>query len=151
MVCYTESWLRSFAKLVLTRVLITFSQIIVGYYLLGSWADGINLTLQTLTLNAIFYIGHERVWNFASWGRVADDKTVFKDTWYRTLYKMVTWRIFVSANNFLVPYILTGSVKIALLALSLSSLINTLIHIIVERTTNHFKWGRSICVDKPIV
>ena len=150
MVCYTESWLRSFAKLVITRVLITISQILVGFYLMGSWEAGLNFTLQTLTLNAIFYMGHERVWNFASWGRVADPKTVFKDTWYRTIYKMVTWRIFVSTNNFLVPYILTRSIDIALMALSLSSIINTLIHIVVERSTNRVKWGRSICVDKPI-
>lgn len=148
---YNESWSRSFAKLVLTRVLITISQIFIGLYLMGSWEDGLNFTLQTLTLNALFYIGHERVWNFASWGRVADKNTIFKDTWYRTLYKMVTWRLFVSANNFLVPYILTGSVDIALMALSLSSIINTLIHIVVERGTNRVKWGRSIIVDNPYI
>lgn len=148
---YNESWSRSFAKLVLTRVLITISQISVGFYLMGSWEAGLNFTLQTLTLNALFYIGHERVWNLASWGRVADDKTIFKDTWPRTLYKMVTWRLFVSANNFLVPYILTGSVHIAIMALSLSSIINTLIHIVVERGMNRVKWGRSIIVDKPCI
>jgi uncharacterized membrane protein len=146
---YDETFTRSVAKLLLTRAVITISQIFVGYYVTGTFAGGVSFTLQSLTLNAIFYLGHERVWNLVSGGRVADDKTVFKDTWGRTIYKMVTWRLFVSANNFLVPYILTGSLDMALLALSMSSILNTAIHFVVERWTNCIRWGRRIVVDKP--
>lgn len=148
---YDETFLRSIFKLVWTRFFITISQIFVGWYTVGTIDEGINFTLQTLTLNAIFYIGHERAWNWASYGRVCHIPTVFRDTWNRTIFKMITWRIMVSSNNFLVPYILTGSTEAALLALSLSSLINTGIHIGVERWFNTMRWGRRIVVDKPIL
>ena len=147
---FDETLLRSIFKLVWTRFFITISQVFIGFYLTGSWSTGVSLTLQTLTLNAIFYIGHERAWNLSSYGRVSYIPTVFSDTWTRTIFKMVTWRIMVSANNFLVPYVLTGSAQIAFMAMSLSSIVNTGIHIGVERWFNTMRWGRRIVVDKPL-
>ena len=147
---YNEKIIRTIGKIATSRLLLATSQIVTGMIVTNSLETGIMFAVGALTVNIAILFGFERAWNWSRFGQYLDSATLFADEWSRTIYKAVTWRICITTNNFLVPYMLTGSFEKAMMFLSISSIINTVIYIVHERIWNRVRWGREIVADKVI-
>lgn len=62
----------------------------------------------------------------------------------RTLVKVISWRIVITASNFLLTYFLTGSWQTGLAFVGLATVVNTLVYALHERWWNHIQWGKTI-------
>jgi uncharacterized membrane protein len=78
---------------------------------------------------------------------------MFVDGQPRTISKSVTWRLLITFNNFMIPYLTTGSWQSAVQFLALATLFNIIIYYGHERIWNLFAWGKKevIVVDNPTV
>jgi uncharacterized membrane protein len=62
----------------------------------------------------------------------------------RTLIKVITWRIVITASNFLLTFFLTGSWQTGLAFVGLATVVNTLVYALHERGWNYIQWGKTI-------
>ena len=51
----------------------------------------------------------------------------------RTLIKVISWRIVITASNFLLTFFLTGSWQTGLAFVGLAAIVNTLVYALHER------------------
>mgnify|MGYP001171648585 FL=1 len=58
--------------------------------------------LELVTKTVIYYI-HERLWNRINFGRIKE-----KVNRFRSIVKVITWRITASLDTFFISYIITG-------------------------------------------
>lgn len=145
---FNEAISRTLVKVVTSRILLASSQILIGIAVTNSFETGVLFAIGALSVNILIFFGFERAWNWSSYGQYLHDATLFADNWARTIYKAVTWRLIITCNNFLVPYVITGSVEKSLMFLSMSSIANTIIYIVHDRTWNMVRWGREIKCNK---
>jgi len=117
----------------------------------GSFDAGISVALASISVNMIMYFGFERAWNWSHYGRQYNKQNVFSESWYRTLYKLVTWRLFIFGNNVLMSYVIFGVIETVIMYASIAILVNSLIYVTHERVWNTVKWGRIIAIDKSII
>jgi uncharacterized membrane protein len=68
---------------------------------------------------------------------------MFVDGHPRTISKSVTWRLLITLNNFLIPYITTGSWQAALAFLTIATFLNIIVYYTHERVWNMVKWGKN--------
>ena len=68
--------------------------------------------------------------------------TIFTEIHFRTLGKIISWRILLTVMNFMYTYYVTGSVKAGLTVAGISALVNTVIYWAHERIWNRIQWGR---------
>lgn len=66
----------------------------------------------------------------------------WSETQYRSISKVITWRILVSASHFVTTYLLTGSVAVGLGVVSFALVVNSILYWLHERSWNEFEWGR---------
>lgn len=64
-----ESRSRSLAKSTTYRVLIVMTDLVVVYFLTKRTDVTLGVTVFTNIASALMYYGHERAWNYISWGR----------------------------------------------------------------------------------
>ena len=62
----------------------------------------------------------------------------------RTLIKVISWRIVITASNFLLTYFLTGSWQTGLAFVGLAAVVNSLVYALHERGWNYIQWGKTI-------
>ena len=62
----------------------------------------------------------------------------------RTLIKVISWRIVITASNFLLTYFLTGSWQTGLAFVGLAAVVNNLVYALHERGWNYIQWGKTI-------
>ena len=62
----------------------------------------------------------------------------------RTLIKVISWRIVITASNFLLTYFLTGSWQTGLAFVGLATVVNTIVYALHERGWNYIQWGKTI-------
>lgn len=62
----------------------------------------------------------------------------------RTLIKVISWRVVITASNFLLTYFLTGSWQTGLAFVGLATIVNTLVYALHERGWNYIQWGKTI-------
>ena len=62
----------------------------------------------------------------------------------RTLIKVISWRVVITASNFLLTYFLTGSWQTGLAFVGLATVVNTLVYALHERGWNYIQWGKTI-------
>jgi uncharacterized membrane protein len=62
----------------------------------------------------------------------------------RTLVKVISWRIVITASNFLLTYFLTGSWQVGLAFVGLATIVNTIVYALHERGWNRIQWGKTI-------
>ena len=106
---FNESHQRSVAKTLTVRVCFTLSHILNGYIVTGSWMTGVTIASFAVVINMFLFWGHERVWNWVQWNRKPKDNAFFVDGYPRTISKSVTWRAIITFNNFMIPFLTTGS------------------------------------------
>ena len=68
--------------------------------------------------------------------------TIFKETQWRTIAKIITWRILLTIVNFTYTYIATGNWKAGLAVAGMAAVFNTFIYWSHERIWNRVSWGK---------
>jgi uncharacterized membrane protein len=139
---YYESHARSIAKMLTVRVCFTLSHILNGFIVTGSLMTGVTIASFAVVINMLLFWAHERGWNWVQWNRKPKDDIFFIDGHPRTISKSVTWRALITMNNFIIPYIATGSWKAALAFLTIATVMNIVVYYTHERVWNIFKWGK---------
>jgi uncharacterized membrane protein len=140
---YEETHARSIAKTLTVRVLFSLSHLLNGFIVSGSWVIGASIVGVAALVNMTLHWLHERVWNWVQWNRKPEDNAFFKDGHPRTVSKSVTWRALITINNFMIPYLMTGSWKQAAAFLTIATVINIVIYYSHERLWNIVKWGKT--------
>lgn len=137
-----EEQKRSIAKALTARVMFTMSHLVNGFIISGSWIIGAQIVGVAAVVNLLLFWGHERAWNYFQFNRKPKDGLMFIDGHPRTVSKSVTWRALITINNFLIPYILTGSWKAAAAFLTIATIMNIILYYTHERVWNKFSWGK---------
>jgi len=140
---------RTLAKVVSWRVLLTISHFVNGYIVSGSWATGAAIAGLAAVINSVLYWAHERGWNFAQWNRKPTDGILFFEGQPRTISKILTWRVLITASNFLIPFIITGSWGSAAAFLGIATVVNVALFYGHERLWNRVVWGKAISEPQP--
>lgn len=139
-----ENHPRTLAKVLSWRVLLTISHFVNGYIVSGSWATGAAIAGLAAVINSVLYWTHERGWNFAQWNRRPTDGLLFFEGQPRTISKILTWRVLITASNFLIPFIITGSWGSAAAFLGIATIVNIGLFYGHERLWNRVVWGKTI-------
>jgi uncharacterized membrane protein len=139
---YSESHARSVSKTLTVRVCFTLSHILNGFIVTGSWMTGVTIASFAVLINMFLFWGHERIWNWFQWNRKPKDNLFFVDGHPRTISKSVTWRAIITFNNFMIPFLTTGSWKAALAFLTVATFLNIAVYYLHERAWNLIKWGK---------
>lgn len=140
---FTETQIRTIAKVVTWRVALTTSHLVNAFIVTGSWITGLQIAGLATVINSVLFWLHERAWNRAQWNRRASEQ-VFVEGQPRTLSKILTWRVLITASNFLIPFIMTGSWKTGLAFLTIATLVNIVIFWAHERIWNRVSWGKNV-------
>ena len=138
-----EAQKRSIAKAITARIMFTCSHLINGFIVSGSWILGAQIVGVAAVVNLMLFWIHERAWNFFQFNRKPKDGLMFVDGHPRTVSKSITWRGLITINNFLIPYILTGSWKAAAAFLTIATVLNIILYYTHERVWNSFAWGKT--------
>ena len=144
MIKFNEPQSRSIIKTLTIRVLFTLSHFLNGFIVSGQWIIGAQIAGTATIVNMFLFWVHERIWNHWQWSRKSADILLFCDGQPRTISKSVTWRVVISLNNFMIPYIMTGSWKSAAAFLGIATVINIIIYYTHERVWNRVKWGKQV-------
>lgn len=134
---------RSIAKAITARVMFTCSHLVNGFIVTGSLVLGAQIVGVAAVVNLLLFWLHERAWNFFQFNRKPKDGLMFLDGHPRTVSKSVTWRAVITANNFLIPYLLTGSWQTAAAFLTIATVMNIVLYYLHERVWNRFAWGKT--------
>ena len=139
---FEETQQRSIAKTLTIRVLFSLSHLVNGFIVSGSWIIGAQILGIAAVVNMLLHWAHERAWNWVQWNRRPGDSAMFQDGQPRTISKSITWRALITINNFLIPYITTGSWQAAVAFLTIATVMNIVIYYTHERVWNRFTWGK---------
>lgn len=140
---FTESHARTVAKTLTVRVCFTLSHILNGFIVTGSWMTGVTIASFAVLINMLLFWTHERIWNWFQWNRKPKDNMFFVDGHPRTISKSITWRALITINNFMIPFITTGSWQTALAFLTIATFLNIIVYYTHERAWNLIKWGKN--------
>ena len=139
---FNETQHRSIAKTITVRVLFTLSHLLNGFIVTGQLMLGAQIAGVATLVNMLLFWAHERAWNFVQWNRKPGDTKMFVDGQPRTISKSVTWRALITINNFVIPYLITGSWKSAAAFLGIATVLNIIVYYSHERVWNLVKWGK---------
>ena len=145
---FAELHKRTIVKTLTIRVLFTLSHLLNGYIVTGDLVIGAQIAGVAALINMSLFWIHDRVWEFASWNRKPEDTKLFVDGHPRTISKSITWRALITINNFMIPFILTGSWQSAAVFLGIATVLNIVVYYAHERVWNLVSWGRKITVDE---
>lgn len=140
---FSESQSRTIAKVISWRVLLTISHIINALIATGSLIMGLKIAGLATIINSILYWSHERAWNIFQWNRKQKQEE-YSEGQPRTISKMLTWRVLITASNFLIPYIMTGSWGSAVIFAGLATAVNMFLFWSHDRVWNIIKWGKRL-------
>ena len=141
---YTEQQKRSIAKTLTIRVCFSLSHLLNGFIVSGSWIIGAQILGIAAVVNMTLHWLHERAWNYAQWNRKDGNTGMFVDGQPRTISKSITWRALITFNNFMIPYLTTGSWKAAVAFLTIATIMNIVIYYTHERVWNRVSWGKAV-------
>lgn len=139
---FYETHTRTIAKTLTIRVLFTLSHLLNGFIVTGSFVIGAQIAGVAAIINmALFWI-HDRAWEFAAFNRKPGDTKLFVDGHPRTISKSITWRALITINNFMIPFIMTGSWQSAIAFLGIATVLNIIVYYAHERVWNGVVWGK---------
>jgi len=141
---FIEKHPRTLAKTLSWRIILTVSHFVNGFIVTGSLASAAAIAGVSAVINSVLYWAHERVWNWAQWNRKPKDGLMFLDGQPRTISKIISWRILITGSNFVVPWILTGSLGQAAAFMSIAIVVNIAIFYFHERVWNRVSWGKTV-------
>jgi uncharacterized membrane protein len=140
---FTEQHPRTIAKVISWRVALTTSHIVNGFIVTGSWVTGLQIAGLAAVINSVLFWLHERTWNRAQWNRKPQEDLKFVEGQPRTISKILTWRVLITASNFVIPFIVTGSFGSAVLFGGIATAVNMFIFWAHERIWNRITWGKN--------
>lgn len=114
-----------------------------GFIATGSLVTGLQIAGLAAIINSILFWAHERGWNWAQWNR-SPTETAFVEGQPRTISKILTWRVLITASNFVIPFIVTGSWGQAAVFGGLATVVNMALFWAHERAWNRFGWGKLV-------
>lgn len=141
---FIEKHPRTLAKTLSWRIILTVSHFVNGFIVTGSIASAAAIAGLSAIINSVLYWAHERIWNWAQWNRKPKDGLMFLDGQPRTISKIITWRAVITGSNFVVPWILTGSLGQAAAFMSIAIVVNIAIFYFHERAWNRISWGKTV-------
>ena len=141
---YNETHPRSVIKVITWRVLLTMSHVINTFIITGSLIAGLTVAGLAALINSFLFWSHERLWNQVNWNRRDNDKLIFEEGQSRSISKIITWRILITASNFFIPFFVTGSLGSAALFVGLATVINMFLFWSHERIWNLLHWGKRV-------
>ena len=139
---FNEKHPRSLIKTLSIRVCFTLSHLVNGFIVSGAWIVGAQIAGVAALVNATLFWLHERIWNNTQWNRKPSCSLTFSEGQARTISKSITWRALITINNFLIPYLLTGSWKTAAAFLTIATIMNIVIYYTHERIWDRIVWGK---------
>jgi uncharacterized membrane protein len=139
---YTEGHLRSLAKVISWRILLTISHVINAWIITGSMIVGLQIAGLAAVINSILFWAHERSWNVVEWNRRSHLTLIFNEGHTRSVSKLVTWRILITASNFFIPFVVTGSWGSAALFVGVATIVNMFLYWSHERIWNWIRWHK---------
>ncbi len=140
---FTEQHPRTIVKVISWRVALTTSHIVNGFIVTGSWVTGLQIAGLAAVINSVLFWLHERTWNRAQWNRKPQESLKFVEGQPRTISKILTWRVLITASNFVIPFIITGSFGSAALFGGIATVVNMFIFWAHERIWNRITWGKN--------
>jgi uncharacterized membrane protein len=144
---FTETHNRTVAKTLTVRVLFTLSHLLNGFIVTGQLVLGAQIAGVATLVNMFLFWAHERVWNYVQWNRKPGDTKMFLDGQPRTISKSITWRALITFNNFMIPFIMTGSWKSAAAFLGIATILNIIVYYTHERVWNRVTWGKKEVIE----
>jgi uncharacterized membrane protein len=141
---FTEKHPRTIIKVITWRILLTISHVVNAFIITGSIVTGLKIAGLAAIINSILFWLHERAWNIAQWNRKADNNLEFYEGQPRSVSKIITWRVLITASNFIIPFIMTGSWGQAALFTGLATVVNMFIFWSHERIWNRITWGKTV-------
>lgn len=144
MTMFKETQKRTVGKVVSWRVLLTISHIVNGFIATGSFVTGLQIAGLAAVINSVLFWAHERGWNIAQWNHKPAEEKLFVEGQPRTISKILTWRVLITASNFVIPFIVTGSWGQAVLFGGLATVVNMLLFWAHERAWNRLVWGKLV-------
>ena len=139
---FKEKHPRTIVKVITWRVLLTISHVVNGFIVTGSVITGLQIAGLAAIINSCLFWLHERSWNIFQWNRRQDENVKFVEGQPRTISKILTWRVLITASNFIIPFIMTGSWGSAALFAGMATVVNMFIFWAHERVWNKIKWGK---------
>ena len=139
---YSETRARTLAKVISWRVALTTSHIVNALIVTGSLITGLQIAGLAAVINSVLFWLHERAWNWAQWNKVPNETKVFTEKQSRTFGKIATWRVLITASNFVIPWIVTGSWQSGVAFLTLATVVNMFVFWLHERIWNAVSWGK---------
>ena len=135
---YTESHLRTVAKLVVYRVIVIITLMLMVLAVGGSNAQAGAVGLAALIVGSIVYYLHDRVWMLFPWARSADATDAKK----RSLAKTICYRLIIVVVAF-ITFKVVGLDNQQSVGLSLvQAAVNMFFYYAVERVFNRLSWGK---------
>jgi uncharacterized membrane protein len=135
---YTESHLRTVAKLVAYRVIVIVSMMLLVLAFGGSEAQAGAVGLAVLIAGSIVYYLHDRVWMLFPWARSADANDAKK----RSVVKTISYRLIIMVVAF-VTFKIVGLDNQQSVGLALAqAAVNMFFYYAVERVFNRISWGK---------
>lgn len=72
---FSETRLRTIAKILTWRVLLTVMNFTYTFAVTGNWKAGLAVAGIAAIVNTLIYWFHERIWNIIRWGRITKSDT----------------------------------------------------------------------------
>lgn len=140
---FKETHVRTVIKVISWRVLITLSHLVNAFLITGSLETGLKIAGIALIVNSLLFWTHERLWNRLQWNRNHDEKLSFNEGQPRSISKVVSWRFFITASNFVIPFLATGNWGQAALFTGMATVTNMILYWSHERIWNWIKFGKT--------
>lgn len=67
---FRENQLRTIAKIISWRILLTVMNFTYTYIITGDWKAGLAVAGIAAVVNTFIYWAHERAWNVVNWGKI---------------------------------------------------------------------------------
>ena len=134
---------RSFIKAISWRVIGSIDTFILSLIIINFFSNKYTYdlafyiaALELVTKTVIYYI-HERLWNRINIGRIRETVNRF-----RSIVKVITWRITASLDTFFISYIITGRFDWATSIAFFEIITKAILYYLHERGWNKVNWGR---------
>ena len=133
-----DTYNRTFAKTLTYRTSTFLFTYLVTFALTGAKGTSIAIAILSLTLGAVTFIIHERLWTRVKWGNLGGfDRKV------RSVIKTITYRLWSLFIVFVLGLFFGLGASEALSVTVVLNIMYLLTHYTNERVWNRVKWGKN--------
>ena len=133
---------RTFAKTSTYRLATFVLTYVITFLLLGQHSTSAAMAVLSITIGALTYIIHERIWNRVRWGTVWVPAYGSIDYKIRSIMKTITYRLWSLFIVFVVGLLFGFTTSEALSLTVALNIMYLLTHYTNERVWNKVKWGK---------